>query len=201
MLVIGLTGGIGSGKSTVAALFSNMDIPVIDTDVVAREVVCPGSEALDEIRHSFGEQYLQADGQLDRNAMRQLVFTDELAREKLESIIHPRIRKKVWLWIEKQQSFYCIVVVPLLLEKSWNEYFDRILVVDLEENIQIERTMQRDHLSREDVMAIMHTQIPRLQRINAADDIIENHFDEMDLQKQVSQLHQNYLNLSKGEVQ
>ncbi|MDH5184665.1 MAG: dephospho-CoA kinase, partial [Gammaproteobacteria bacterium] len=130
MLVIGLTGGIGSGKSTVTKLFATLDVPVIDTDVVAREVVIPGSKALNEIQLCFGERYIQSDGHLDRAAMRQLVFADDDARAKLESILHHRIHRSVWNWIEQQQADYCIVVVPLLFEKGWDEYFDRILVVD-----------------------------------------------------------------------
>ena len=200
MLVIGLTGGIGSGKSTVTELFGNLAVPVIDTDIVSRDVVLPGSPAMKEIGIAFGKQYIQADGRLNRDAMRQLVFSDAKAREKLESILHPRIRKLVWIWVEQQQSPYCIVVVPLLFEKGWSDYFDRILVVDAEEEIQIERTMRRDHLSREEVEAIMHSQIPRQQRLESADDIIENHLNESELQQQVQRLHQNYLNLAKGEI-
>lgn len=200
MIVIGLTGGIGSGKSTVTELFANIGIPVIDTDIVARDIVTPGSEALVEIQNNFGRQYIQADGRLDRSAIRQLVFNDAQAREQLESILHPRIRKKVWMWIEQQKSSYCIVVVPLLLEKGWDEYFDRILVVDVDETVQIERTMQRDHLSRKEVMDIMDAQVPRQKRLKAADDIIENHLNETDLEQQVNQLHLNYLNLAKGET-
>lgn len=200
MLVIGLTGGIGSGKSTVTELFANLAVPVIDTDIVSRDVVLPGSPAMKEIGIAFGKQYIQADGRLNRDAMRQLVFSDAKAREKLESILHPRIRKLVWIWVEQQQSPYCIVVVPLLFEKGWSDYFDRILVVDAEEEIQIERTMRRDHLSREEVEAIMHSQIPRQQRLESADDIIENHMNASELQQQVQRLHQNYLNLAKGEM-
>ena len=200
MLVIGLTGGIGSGKSTVTELFGNLAVPVIDTDIVSRDVVLPGSPAMKEIGIAFGKQYIQADGRLNRDAMRQLVFSDAKAREKLESILHPRIRKLVWIWVEQQQSPYCIVVVPLLFEKGWSDYFDRILVVDAEEEIQIERTMRRDHLSREEVEAIMHSQIPRQQRLESADDIIENHMNASELQQQVQRLHQNYLNLAKGEI-
>lgn len=200
MLVIGLTGGIGSGKSTVTELFANLAVPVIDTDIVSRDVVLPGSPAMKEIGIAFGKQYIQADGRLNRDAMRQLVFSDAKAREKLESILHPRIRKLVWIWVEQQQSPYCIVVVPLLFEKGWSDYFDRILVVDAEEEIQIERTMRRDHLSREEVEAIMHSQIPRQQRLESADDIIENHMNASELQQQVQRLHQNYLNLAKGEI-
>ena len=200
MLVIGLTGGIGSGKSTVTKLFATLDVPVIDTDVVAREVVIPGSKALNEIQLCFGERYIQSDGHLDRAAMRQLVFADDDARAKLESILHHRIHRSVWNWIEQQQADYCIVVVPLLFEKGWDEYFDRILVVDADEEVQIARTMQRDHLSREEVLAIIHSQIPRQQRNEAADDIIENHLNEIDLEQQVNTLHQNYLKLVKGEM-
>lgn len=200
MLVIGLTGGIGSGKSTVTELFTQLTVPVIDTDIVSRDVVLPNSPAMKEIKAAFGEHYVKADGRLDRDAMRQLVFNDEQAREKLEAILHPRIRKLVWVWVEQQQAPYCIVVVPLLFERGWSEYFDRILVVDAEEDVQIERTMHRDHLSKEEVKAIMRSQISRQQRLEAADDIIKNHLKEADLQRQVQQLHQNYLKLAKGEM-
>ena len=199
MLVIGLTGGIGSGKSTVTRMFEQLGVPVIDTDILARKVVEPGSEALSEILQRFGPDYIQADGRMNRQAMRQRVFSDEQARAELEAILHPRIRKTVWDWVERQDAAYCIVVVPLLLEKDWQQYFDRILVVDVETEEQLQRTMARDGLSREEVLAIMHSQVTREQRCQAADDIISNHLQESALESRVLALHQKYLALDKGK--
>ncbi|MBD3670518.1 MAG: dephospho-CoA kinase [Gammaproteobacteria bacterium] len=197
MLVIGLTGGIGSGKSRVSEYFTNLGVPVLDTDQVARDIVRPGAEALHEIRDRFGDSIIQKDGSLDRRALREIVFADEVARIELESIMHPRIREVVRDWIGRQHHSYCVVVIPLLLEKGWTELIDRILVVDLPESLQTERTMRRDRLSREQVETILATQVSRSQRLSAADDIIVNDADEAFLKQQIDDIHQKYLNIEQ----
>lgn len=198
MLVIGLTGGIGSGKSTAAKLFEQRGVAVLDTDVVARLVVAPGQPALEEIRAGFGEDVLTPKGELDRRAMRERVFKDATARQRLEAITHPQIRNYVRSWIASQNGPYCIVIIPLLLEKGWTELIDRVLVVDTSEEVQRQRTMQRDGMSRQDVDAIMATQVDRQARLAAADDILNNTEEDSDaLQRQVETLHARYLKLAQ----
>jgi dephospho-CoA kinase len=168
-------------------------VAVLDTDQVARLVVAPGEPALDEIRERFGDEVLNAEGELDRSAMRERIFHDPEARRTLEAITHPRIRDHVLQWIAEQNGRYCIVIIPLLLEKGWTEIIDRILVVDLPEALQRQRTMQRDGMSREQVEAIMATQVSRQARLEAADDIIHNDGNRRSLEAQVAALHDKYL--------
>ena len=196
MLVIGLTGGIGSGKSTVASMFAQHGVAVLDTDQVARWVVVPGEEALSEIRDYFGADVITGNGELDRSAMRERIFGDPQARAKLEAITHPRIRAYVRNWIAQQAGHYCIVIIPLLLEKGWTELIDRILVVDASEVIQQERTIRRDGMNRAQVEAIMATQVSRKTRLDSADDIVTNDGDMEALSAQVDALHQKYLHLN-----
>lgn len=198
MLVIGLTGGIGSGKSTVAALFEQRGVAVLDTDLVARQVVEPGQPALEEIRDRFGAGLLTPTGDLDRSAMRELIFTDPEARQALEAITHPRIRDYVRHWIDSQSGPYCIVIIPLLLEKGWTERIDRILVVDLPEDLQRQRTMLRDGMDQARVETIMATQVNRETRLAAADDVIDNTGeDQQGLVEQVERLHRYYQELAE----
>ena len=147
MLRIGLTGGIGSGKSTVAALFAHRGIPVIDTDVIARELVGPGQPALAEIAREFGNDLVTANGELDRGRLRQRVFDDPAARRRLEAILHPRIRAAVQQRLAALDTPYCLIVIPLLVETKFDEFVDRVLVVDVDEEYQRERTSRRDGVS------------------------------------------------------
>jgi len=198
MLVIGLTGGIGSGKSTVAELFEQHGVAVLDTDQVARLVVAPGQAALAEIGEAFGTEVLTAEGELDRRAMRERIFEDPTARQRLEDITHPRIRDFVREWITQQTAPYCIVIIPLLLEKGWHELIHRILVVDAPEELQRQRTMQRDAMDRARVDAIMVTQVDRQTRLAAADEVICNDGTDMTaLREQVERLHRRYLELAE----
>ncbi len=176
-LVIGLTGGIGSGKSTVADLFRDWGIPVLDTDQVARELVRPGQPALAEIHALFGDRCLRPDGSLDRAWLREQVFSSSGARLRLEAILHPLIRQRVRSWLETVDAPYCIVVMPLLVETAQQDLFDRIVVVDSPENEQLIRVAARDGLSDNDIMNIMATQADRATRLAAADDIISNDAD------------------------
>jgi len=194
--VVGLTGGIGSGKSTVSAIFESLGIPVIDTDQLAHQLVEPGQPALDEIRNVFGDQCITPDGRLDRPFIRQRVFSNNEEKQKLESILHPKIRSRILAWITALDSPYCIVVIPLLLETGQTDLVDRILVVDTSENEQLKRVAARDRLTDNVILAIMDAQADRETRLAAADDIIENSSDMTLLESQVKALHSYYLEIS-----
>lgn len=197
MFTVGLTGGIGSGKTTVADLFSALGVPVIDTDVIARQLTAPGGEALDDIRIAFGAALLQADGGLDRAAMRHLVFSDVAARSRLEAILHPRIRDAVQRALAALEAPYALVVIPLLIETgAYRDVLDCVLVVDCPEALQIARVMARSGLAREEVEAILAAQATRAQRLAAADDVIDNTRSPDDLRAAVAALHTRYLALA-----
>jgi dephospho-CoA kinase len=195
-LVVGLTGGIGSGKSTVSAIFESLGVPVIDADQLAHRLVEPGQPALDEIRNAFGETCITPDGQLDRAFIRQRVFSNSKEKHKLEAILHPKIRNRILTWISTQNSPYCLVVIPLLLESGQSDLVDRILVVDTTENEQLKRVAARDRLTHNVILAIMNTQTDRETRLAGADDIIENSGDITSLESQVKALHSTYLEIS-----
>ena len=197
MLRIGLTGGIGSGKSTVAELFTRRGVPVIDTDVIARQIVTPGQPALAEIAREFGSDLLDASGQLDRARMRRRVFDDPTTRRRLEAILHPRIRAAVRDQIAALKAPYCLIVIPLLVETGFNEVIDRVLVVDVDEVHQQERTSRRDIVPTNEVQKIMATQATREQRLARADDVIVNNGVVADLEREVDRLHASYLALGR----
>jgi len=197
--VVGLTGGIGSGKSTVSAVFESLGIPVIDADQLAHQLVEPGQPALDEIRNTFGEGCITPDGRLDRIFIRQRVFSNNEEKHKLESILHPKIRSSILTWIAALDSPYCIVVIPLLLETGQTDLVDRILVVDASENEQLKRVAARDRLTDNVILAIMDAQADRETRLAAADDIIENSSDKASLESQVKALHSYYLEISHDD--
>lgn len=192
-LRIGLTGGIASGKSTVADMFADLGVPVIDTDVIAREVVAPGQPALQEIRDSFGAGVIAADGSLDRPAMRALVFGDEDARRRLEAILHPRIGAATREQADTAGGAYQVIVVPLLLESSLRAFVDRVLVIDCKEDTQIARLLARDAESEARARRILAAQSSRAERLAVADDVISNEGDLDDTREQVRALHQRYL--------
>lgn len=196
MLTIGLTGGIGSGKSTVAKLFQQLDVPVIDSDEIAREVVSPGSSILAEISKHFGTNIIDAQGQLKRSDLRKLIFANDKERIWLEQQLHPAIYDRIKDAIKLLKSPYCIVIIPLLVETNPGKLIDRILVIDSPEELQIQRAHQRDATSKEDILAIMQSQVNRTERLAAADDIIDNSGDFHSLIKHVNNLHLKYLNLS-----
>ena len=196
MLRIGLTGGIGSGKSAAALLFSARGAPIIDTDEIARALVEPGQPAYDEIIKSFGGDILDGNRRIDRDKLRERVFDNAAERQRLEAILHPRIREVVRAKIADLDSPYCIVVVPLLIESGFDDLVDRVLVVDANENLQIQRTVTRSGLSEPEIRKIMSAQATRAQRLQRADDVIENNADRKQLEKEVERLHHWYLSLA-----
>ena len=191
-LVVGLTGGIGSGKTTVANGFSALGVPVIDADLLARELVEPGQTALDEIISTFGTEAVTADGQLDRDYMRQRIFSDPDQKSRLEAILHPKIRQRIRALLADIRTPYCIVVIPLLLETRQTDLVDRILVIDSPEKEQLKRVAARDGLSDNAIMAIIKSQIDRNTRLAAADDIIVNDQDVNELTGRILKLHRHY---------
>jgi len=193
--IIGLTGGIGSGKTTVSDLFSNLGIEVADADVAARQVVLPGSQALLSIQAHFGDQAIMADGSLNRQALRKQVFNNEDERKWLEALLHPLIRQQLQEQLKAAQSPYAILSSPLLLETDQYQLVDRILVIDIPEELQLERATKRDASKREQIKAIMAAQMSRKERCARADDIILNDTTPQALQASVLALHQQYLKL------
>lgn len=201
MFVVGLTGGIGSGKSTVADAFAALDVPVIDTDVIARKLTAPDGAALGAIRAAFGESVMQADGTLDRAALRRRVFADAGARHQLEAILHPLIRQRVKQALAQLTARYALVVIPLLVETgAYRDVLTRILVVDCPEETRIARVMARSGLARDEVMAILAAQATRAERLAAADDVILNMASPEDLCTEVASLHQRYLGLAAAST-
>ncbi len=195
-LVIGLTGGIGSGKTSAAKFFTTLGADVIDTDKIAHELTQPQGFAISSIQKSFGKNFITANGELDRKKMRALVFSDGTSRRQLEAILHPLIRKEAARLTTLASSPYIVIVVPLLLETGgYREKVQRILVVDCNEEIQAARAIIRSGLNEQEVHAIMTTQISRQKRLKQADDIIVNDMDILHLQKQVEILHRKYLSL------
>lgn len=196
--IVGLTGGIGSGKSTVCDCFEALGIDIIDADLEARAVVAAGSPALAEIAGHFGPHILSAEGDLDRKALRKLVF--ERAEEKnwLENLLHPLIRERILTRIQDSTSVYTILCAPLLLESGAYDFVDRILVVDVPEAQQIARTMARDLCSEQEVKAIMASQLSRQQRLEKADDVIDNSQSLPALKAQVRNLHEFYCQEARG---
>lgn len=197
---VGLTGGIGSGKSTVADLFAAQGAGIVDTDLIAHQLTTPNGRAMPHIRAIFGDDYLTADGAMDRQKMRAAVFADPTAKARLEAILHPLIRSETERAASEAHGPYLLFVVPLLVESGvWKERVSRVLLVDCPEEIQMRRVMQRNGFSEEQVRAIMATQAPRARRLEAADDVILNDgFDASALQKQVVTLHRRYLTLAQN---
>ena len=190
---IALTGGIGSGKSTVSSIFEEFGIDVIDTDEISRELTAGNGPAIDKITEVFGEGYIE-NGTLNRGKMRKMVFSDESARKKLEAILHPLIRKEVENRIASIKSPYYVIVVPLLFETNhYGDLADRILVIDCSEALQIARTTARSKLTRDEVLAIMKNQVARPVRLAGANDIVTNEGSPEALEMAVAKLHRKYL--------
>ncbi len=194
--VVGITGGIGSGKTTVTDLFAKYAIEVIDADVIAREVVEPGTPALKAIINKFGQSVLDESDSLDRAKLRRLVFNDIEVKNWLNQLLHPAIRRQMLLQTQQAKSDYCLLSVPLLVENKLNEQVDRVVIVDVDEPTQLQRTLLRDKTNEKQIRAIMSAQATRQQRLEVADDVIDNHGGTDALFKQVVQCHQYYLQLA-----
>ena len=197
MLKVGLTGGIASGKSTVAKLFGALGIPIIDTDQVAREVVEPGQPPLERLVERFGPSILTPDGHLDRPALRNIVFSDPKARADLEALTHPAIGAAVEALSARAKGPYQILVIPLLVEKNLGPQLERVLVVDCSEELQIRRLQARDGSTLEQARAILDAQASRAARVKAAHDVITNDRDMGALRDRVAELHTSYLELAR----
>lgn len=196
--IIGLTGGIGCGKTSASTMFASLGIDIIDTDIIARELTQSNGAAINAIRKVFGDAYITADGALDRNQMRLLIFSDSSSRQKLEKILHPFILNEATRRAKLTSPPYAIMVIPLLFETNdYDRIIQRSLVIDCDEKNQIRRTMKRSKLNEQEVRAIMATQISRQQRLQKADDVIVNNNHLSDLQKQINEHHRKYIALSK----
>ncbi len=195
-MIVGLTGGIGSGKTLVSDYFKSLGITVVDADVVSREVVEPGTEALEKIAAHFGPDILTIDGELNRRALRDIIFNSPEQKQWLESLLHPLIGMETIRQLQASQSPYTIFVSPLLIEIGQYKMTDRILVVDAPESLQIKRTSQRDNTSEESVQAIMETQASRNKRLEMANDVILNDGDMDSLRQKIDALHKTYLSLA-----
>lgn len=198
MLVIGLTGGIGSGKTAASDYLAAKGITVVDADLASREVVKPGRPALAAIVERFGERILNHDGTLDRAALRALVFSDPQALKDLEGITHPAIREEILRQLHASRSPYTLLVSPLLLETDQHELVDRVLLIDAPENAQLERTVRRDRVAAAQVEAIMAAQMQRVARQARADDVVVNDGSLVELHDKLDRLHEKYLRLAQS---
>ena len=199
-MIVGLTGGIGSGKSQASKRFAMHRITVVDADIVAREVVVPGSPALQSIAQRFGSQVIETDGNLNRRKLRDIIFKTPTEKQWLEALLHPLINAEIRRQLNASTSLYTILESPLLLETKQYEMVDRILVVDVSEMVQIERASSRDNSDAQQIKAIMETQFSRQERCARAHDIIQNHGSIDELNQQVDKLHELYSELAQLET-
>jgi dephospho-CoA kinase len=196
MLKVGLTGGIGCGKTTIAKMFAQLAMPVIDADEISRQLVAIGQPALAQILQEFGADILCQDGSLNRNKLGELIFSDIKQKQKLESILHPLVYQAIQAELEQLTAPYCIICIPLLFETNMSHFVDRVLVVDCPVELQIERVKKRDNLTIERIKSIIDSQIARSIRIEKADDLIENFNTDDKLAERIKKLHNLYLSLS-----
>jgi dephospho-CoA kinase len=195
---VGLTGGIGSGKSVASAMFAEAGAGVVDTDEISRALTAPGGAAIDPIRQRFGPPFVAGDGGLDRPRMRALVFDDMQAKHRLEAILHPLIRERSRAAVGAARQPYVILVVPLLFETgAYSDLVQRVAVVDCDESMQVSRASARSRLSQDEVRAIIAAQLPRAERLKRADDVLDNNGSEQALRRQVEALHARYLELAR----
>ena len=193
---VALTGGIASGKTTVANLFAELGVPLIDTDVIARQVVEPGQPALAAVVATFGPDVLDTDGRLDRRRMRERIFADPSAKQRLEAILHPAIRAEMERQSREASGASQVLVIPLLTEGKRRDHVDRVLLVDVPEELQIQRLMMRDGVTHEQAEASLNAQATRAERLAMADDVVRNTGCVEELRDQVLELHQKYLALA-----
>ena len=198
---VGLTGGVASGKSTVAARFQALGVPVCDADQLARDVVAPGSSALQKIFAHFGKQFRAPDGSLDRRQLRERVFSDKNALRELEAITHPAIRHELQIWRDAQQGPYCILDVAILFESGFDQLVDRSLVIDCPEDLQVARLVERDRTDEESARRILANQMPRAQRLERATDVIRNTGTPDALTDAVAEAHSRYLTWAAAGAQ
>lgn len=196
MLRIGLTGGIGAGKTEAANLFSELGVPVIDADRIARELVEPGTEAYGEVVATFGKEIIAADGSLDRKRLRDLVFDDPKQRKRLEAIVHPRVREAIVREVQALRSAYCVIVVPLLIESGMQDLVHRVLVVSAPPGTRARRVMSRDAIDAEQAQSIMDAQADDTLRLGEANDVLDNSGDLEELRQSVLDLHRRYEQLA-----
>ena len=198
MLVVGITGGIGSGKTAVSDRFGELGVPVIDTDVISKELVEPGFPAFEEIVEAFGSRVVGNDGQLNRAILRKIVFEDPSKRQQLEEILHVKIRAEVFHQLDALDCAYCVIVIPLLAESKRKYPLDRVLVVDASTDLQLARAEIRGQQSREELEQIIQSQATREERLALADDVIENSGSIDELLESVNFYHQKYVQLAKS---
>ena len=197
MLIIGLTGGIGSGKSVASDKFASLGITVVDADVASRTVVEPGMPALKEIESHSGSEIIAGDGQLDRTKLREIIASDAEERKRLESVLHPRIGEQIAKEISESTSPYTLFVAPLLLETNSQEMCSRVVVVDVPKEVQVERTAERDEVSTDQVEQMVSAQMEREKRLGKADDVLLNTGTIEELEKKVEELHEKYLQMAE----
>ena len=197
VLTIALTGGIGTGKTSVASIFKSLGVPIIDSDIISKEIMLPGKPCFKDIINEFGEEILTNKETIDRNKLRNIIFNNDKARIKLENITHPVIFKNIDIQASLINYPYCLVIVPLLIETKSVKYFDKVLLVDVLENVQFERVTKRDCISPALLGKIIKTQATRSERLKYADDIIENNNEIGNLDEYINILHKKYLTLSK----
>jgi len=198
VLTIALTGGIGSGKTSIASIFKSLGVPIIDSDTISKEIILPGKPCFKDIVNEFGEEILTNKGTIDRYKLRDIIFNNDKARIKLENIIHPVVFKNIDTEISLINYPYCLVIIPLLIETKSTERFDRILVIDALESLQFERIVKRDDISPILIKKIIKTQVKRKERLRYANDIIVNNDKIINLNKSINTLHKKYLGLSNN---
>lgn len=198
MLRVGLTGGIGTGKTTVADLFAGYGAPIVDADAIAKQLLEPGQAAYQQTIKRFGKDILHDNGHIDRNRLRKRVFDIPQERKHLEAIIHPQVRSEISTTVNKLDALYCIIVIPLLFEAEQEDLVDRVLVVDADRDHQIQRATKRSNLSTDEVTKIIDAQISRQQRLERADDVITNNDNLEQLEQKVEKLHHKYISLTKS---
>ena len=197
-MIIGLTGGIGSGKSAAAALFKDIGVDLIDADDLARDSLSINSEGYKLFIEEFGDKYLDENKNINRELIRKLIFNDSNAKSKLESIIHPIVRSGIETFIKNKKSDYCIIVVPLIFETNSSKIYDRVLVIDCDVDVQISRTSKRDNQTKSDIENIVNKQATREQRLSIADDVIVNNGSLDLLRNEVLMIHKKYLEIVKN---
>ncbi len=199
MLRIGLTGGIGTGKSSAAAMFAKRGVPVIDADEIAGQLVAPGQPAYDQVVRFFGKEIVSDDGSIDRARLRRRVFDEPRLRHELEAIVHPRVRQQIQRQVRALSAPYCVLVIPLLLEANQQDLVDRVVVIDTGEDAQVQRVAARSSLTEPEIRKIIAAQIGRDARLRYAHEVITNDGDLEQLEEQVERLHQRYLALARAQ--